>query len=41
MALTSDIPTVTNSITSGSTDAVTSGAVYNAIGDIESLLAAI
>ena len=35
------IPTVTNSITQGSTDAVTSGAVYSAIGDIESLLAAI
>ncbi len=35
------IPTVTNSITQGSTEAVTSGAVYNAIGDIESLLAAI
>lgn len=35
------IPTVTNSITQGSTDAVTSGAVYAAIGDIESLLAAI
>ena len=35
------VPTVTNSITQGSTDAVTSGAVYSAIGDIESLLAAI
>ena len=35
------IPTVTSSITQGSTDAVTSGAVYNAIGDIETLLAAI
>lgn len=35
------IPTVTSSITQGSNDAVTSGAVYNAIGDIESLLAAI
>lgn len=41
IARTSAIPTVTSSITQGSTDAVTSGAVYNAIGDIESLLAAI
>ena len=41
LATTDDIPAVTNSITSGSTDAVTSGAVYDAIGDIESLLAAI
>ena len=32
------IPTVTNQITSGSTDVITSGAVYDAIGDIESLL---
>ncbi len=32
------IPTVTNQITSGSTDAITSGAVYDAIGDIEALL---
>lgn len=35
------IPTVTNQITSGSTDAVSSGAVYDAIGDIETLLAQI
>ena len=35
------IPVVINSITSGSTDAVSSGAVYTAIGDIETLLAAI
>ena len=37
-AVTSAIPTVTNQITSGSTDVITSGAVYDAIGDIESLL---
>ena len=35
------VPSVTSTITQGSTDAVTSGAVYSAIGDIESLLAAI
>ena len=35
------IPKVTNSITSGSTEAITSGAVYDAIGDVETLLAAI
>lgn len=35
------IPTVTSTITSGSTEAITSGAVYDAIGDIESLLAEI
>ena len=35
------IPVVVNSITSGSTDAVSSGAVYTAIGDVETLLAAI
>lgn len=32
------IPTVTDTITSGSTDAVSAGAVYDAIGDIETLL---
>lgn len=32
------IPTVTNTITSGSNDAITSGAVYDALGDIETLL---
>ena len=41
LATTDDIPTVTNSITQGSTDAVTSGAVYDVIGNIETLLAAI
>ena len=35
------IPTVTNTITSGSTEAITSGAVYDAIGDVEALLSAI
>ena len=35
------IPTVTNTIASGSTDAISSGAVYNAIGDIETLLSQI
>lgn len=35
------IPTVTNTITSGSTDAITSGAVYDALGDVETLLSQI
>lgn len=35
------IPIVTNTITSGSTEAITSGAVYDAIGDIETLLSQI
>ena len=35
------VPTVTNTIASGSTDAVTAGAVYDAIGDIETLLSQI
>lgn len=35
------IPTVTNTITSGSTDAISSGAVYDALGDIETLLSQI
>lgn len=35
------IPTVTNTITSGSTDAISSGAVYDALGDVESLLSQI
>ena len=37
-AVFDSIPTVTNTITSGSTDAITSGAVYDALGDIETLL---
>lgn len=41
LATTIDIPNVTSSITQYSTDAITSGAVYDAIGDIETLLAAI
>lgn len=35
------IPTVTNTITSGSTDAISSGAVYDALGDVETLLSQI
>jgi len=35
------IPIVTNTITSGSTEVITSGAVYDAIGDIETLLSQI
>lgn len=35
------IPTVTNTIASGSTDAISSSAVYDAIGDIETLLSQI
>ena len=40
-AVYDSIPTVTNTITSGSTDAVSSGAVYDVIGDIETLLSQI
>lgn len=40
-AVTSAIPTVTNTITSGSTDAISSGAVYDALGDVETLLSQI
>lgn len=35
------IPTVSNTITSGSTDAISSGAVYDAIGDINTILQSI
>ena len=35
------IPKVTSTITSGSTEVITSGAVYDALGDVETLLAAI